>query len=190
METSAERFTEMYVRDYPRVLAFALRRTDATTARDATDEAFLQAWRRFDELPKNPLPWLLVTTRNTLSDEWRRQDRQRCLAEELAKLERSVTVSSAAEAAALERISVLRALARLPDQDRESLMLTVWDGLSYGAAAAVAGCRPSAFAVRVHRARRRLAKELTKEDLQSLRRQTTALDPSSSTVRVLKDDPR
>lgn len=52
------------------------------------------------------------------------------------------------------------ALAGLPDGDREALLLVGWDGLSNPQAAGVAGCSQGAFKVRLHRARRRLAKAL------------------------------
>ena len=40
--------------------------------------------------------------------------------------------------------------------ERETLLLIAWDGLSTARAAAVAGCSPRTFAVRLHRARQRL----------------------------------
>jgi len=52
------------------------------------------------------------------------------------------------------------ALARLSEQDREALMLVAWHGLSGARAARAAGCSRSAFGVRLHRARRRLAAQL------------------------------
>ena len=39
-------------------------------------------------------------------------------------------------------------------------MLVAWDGLDHRDAATVVGCSTSAFTVRVHRARRRLARQL------------------------------
>jgi DNA-directed RNA polymerase specialized sigma24 family protein len=52
------------------------------------------------------------------------------------------------------------ALARLSDRDREALMLVAWHGLSGARAARAAGCSRAAFAVRLRRARARLAAEL------------------------------
>lgn len=62
-----------------------------------------------------------------------------------------------ADEVALERVTVLRALLQLSAEDREALMLSVWDGMSYRSAAKVVGCSTAAFGVRLHRARRRLA---------------------------------
>jgi RNA polymerase sigma-70 factor (ECF subfamily) len=52
----------------------------------------------------------------------------------------------------------------MTEVDREALMLTVWDGLGHRDAAKVAGCSVGAFAVRLHRARRRLHEELARLD--------------------------
>ena len=51
---------------------------------------------------------------------------------------------------------MLRALAELPEDDREILILIAWQGLSPKDAALVVGCSAAAFRVRLHRARKRL----------------------------------
>jgi RNA polymerase sigma-70 factor (ECF subfamily) len=53
------------------------------------------------------------------------------------------------------------ALARLSDREREALTLIAWHGLTGTRAARAAGCSRSAFALRLHRARTRLAAELS-----------------------------
>lgn len=156
----------MYERLYDRVLAFALRRVPRDRACEVADETFLVAWRRRAELPSSPLPWLLVTARNTIHDYNRREQRQDALSLEIAH-RREVRSEGSAEAAAVERLTVLAAVASLPVHEREALMLTVWDGLPYRHAAVVAGCSVTAFTVRVHRARRRLADVLNDLDAAS-----------------------
>ena len=59
------------------------------------------------------------------------------------------------------------AFAHLRENDREVLRLIAWDGLSSDVAAEVLGVSRIAFAVRLHRARRRFAAELTAADLAS-----------------------
>jgi len=56
------------------------------------------------------------------------------------------------------RMAALRALSALSPADREVLMLRAWDGLSTREAAEVLGCSTAALAIRLHRARRRLAR--------------------------------
>jgi RNA polymerase sigma-70 factor (ECF subfamily) len=48
-------------------------------------------------------------------------------------------------------------------------MLVGWDGLGRREAAQVVGCSPVAFAVRLHRARKRFAAALTAEDVRASR---------------------
>jgi RNA polymerase sigma-70 factor (ECF subfamily) len=52
------------------------------------------------------------------------------------------------------------ALSRLSETSREALMLVAWHGLTPARAARAAGCSRGTFAVRLHRARARLAVEL------------------------------
>jgi RNA polymerase sigma-70 factor (ECF subfamily) len=61
---------------------------------------------------------------------------------------------------------VLTAFATLGDRDREVLRLVTWDGLSAAEAAEVLSVTRLAFAVRLHRARRRLQCELERSDEQ------------------------
>lgn len=157
------RFSTLYAALHPRVLAYALRRVGVDRAREAVDETFLIAWRRRADLPTSPLPWLLVTARNVLADQARRGMRQDAIALEVARCTDAIH-GLGADVVALERLTVLRALERLPSRDREALMLMVWEGLNHREAAVVAGCSITAFAVRLHRARRRLAAALDELD--------------------------
>jgi DNA-directed RNA polymerase specialized sigma24 family protein len=162
-DADAERFTRIYRADYERVLGYALRRGPAEAAREATDETFLIAWRRLPDVPEPALPWLLVTARNVLSVQRRSGLRGDALLAEVARVNEVLFRKDLSDAV-VERSVVLQAVAALPDADREALMLTVWDGLGHRDAARAAGCSVGAFAVRLHRARRRLRTELTRLD--------------------------
>ena len=162
-DADAERFTRIYRADYERVLGYALRRASAEAAREATDETFLIAWRRLADVPEPALPWLLVTARNVLSVQRRSGLRGDALLAEVAR-GTEVLFRRDVSDAVVERSVVLQAVAALPESDREALMLTVWDGLGHRDAARVAACSVGAFAVRLHRARRRLRTELIRLD--------------------------
>src|SRR5688572_13201374 len=152
----------MYRRYDRRVLAYALRRAPVEQAKDAAADAFLAAWRRFDELPTDPLPWLLGATRKTLATQRRAAERQVAVTNRLAH--ESVAEAVPGDAPAATGVSTLRAaLARLGDADREALVLVAWDDLSPSQAAAVVGCSAVAFRVRLHRARRRFTASLARE---------------------------
>jgi RNA polymerase sigma-70 factor (ECF subfamily) len=156
------RFTRMYQALYPRVFGYICNRIGADAAGDVAAEVFVVAWRRRDRLPASALPWLLVTARNLLRQRTRSGMREDALAAEVARCSRETETGT--DEVVIERLTVLRALTGLATQDRDALMLTVWDGLAPREAARVAGCSPATFAVRLHRARRRLADALDRLD--------------------------
>ena len=145
-------------------MAYALRHVDSDTAQDVVSETFLVAWRREAGIPDDPLPWLLVVARNTISNLRRSRHRQSRVAGELERLREVAEAALAADVLATERASVLAVLAALTAKEREALLLTAWDGLSPEQAATVAGCSVRTFHVRLFRARRRLSAGLGAED--------------------------
>ncbi len=173
-DADSERFTRMYRDHYDRVLAYALRRASAEVAKEAVDETFLIAWRKLPDLPTRVLPWLLVVARNAINNQFRGRPVD-VLTHELHLLEAGINVSEAVT----ERTVVLQVLASLSATDRDALMLTVWDGLSAADAGRVVGCSTTAFAVRLHRARRRLRDALVRIDADD----TTGLLPTVQEVR-------
>lgn len=157
-----ERLRTAFEEHSTRVLAYALRHVDPSTAQDVVAEVFLVAWRRIDRLPEQALPWLLVVARNTIANRRRSMSRQQRLAAHMAGMDRVVTAPGADETA-MDRAAMLAALAELSTAEREALLLVAWDGLSAKDAAHVAGCSTHAFEVRLHRARARLRRELGDE---------------------------
>jgi len=160
-EERVERFRVLYDAAYPRVAAYALRR--ARTREDALDvvaETMLIAWRRLDEIPDGPrrLPWVFAVARRVLANHYRAAGRQERLVERAA---------AHPAAPAPEFDLVHEALARLRPDDREILTLSAWDDLDNGEIAAVLGYTPAAVAVRLHRARRRLGRELSRLGLRA-----------------------
>lgn len=139
------------------VHAYALRRTDPEMAQEVTAETFLIAWRRRDKLPAEPLPWLYGIARRVLANQRRSASRR-------AALSARLDAQPASEPPSHERHGVIEALARLGERDREVLLLIAWEGLSTQEAATALGCSNTAFAVRLHRARRRLARALVEDE--------------------------
>jgi RNA polymerase sigma-70 factor (ECF subfamily) len=146
------------------VLAYALRRVPAEEAADIVAETFLTAWRRPDILPEDPAPWLFGVARKVVANH-RRSLRRRAALRARVEGDASRRPPLAPDPAdqVEARMAVRSALGRLSERDREALMLVAWDGLDAASAAAAMGYTPSAFAVRLHRARRRLGHELAKE---------------------------
>jgi RNA polymerase sigma-70 factor (ECF subfamily) len=148
-----ERFAQVFDAHFRAVSAYALRRTTPAEAEDVVAETFLVAWRRLDELPEDPKAWLLGVARRVLANQRRAAGRRRALVDRVAS--EAVRSESAASIP-----PVLQALSRLSERDREALLLVAWEGLSTIEGATAFGSSPTAFKVRVHRARRRLRTEL------------------------------
>ncbi|MFI7546738.1 RNA polymerase sigma factor [Actinoplanes sp. NPDC049599] len=157
-----EEFTAMFRRHYPRVLAFVSRRTDQARAHDVVADTFATAWRHFGRLPGEPLPWLYRVARNSLANEERAARRRLRLTERIAG--GGVPPAPDHAVSVVADAGLREALGRLSRPDREALLLIGWEGLSHDAAAHLLGCTAVAFKVRVHRARRRLARLLEAAD--------------------------
>lgn len=159
------RLEQLVHEHFGRVAAYLLSRTNAESAGEALAKVLEVAWRRLDDVPLEPLPWLLGVARRVLADEWRTQGRQQALIARLAESEavRQRSLGGGGETDAntsIERLAAIDALAALSETDREALLLVAWDGLTTGQAAAVLGCSRGTFTVRLFRARSRLKDHL------------------------------
>jgi RNA polymerase sigma-70 factor (ECF subfamily) len=138
-----------------------MRRTDSATADELLAEVFAICWRRIEEVPSDPLPWLFEVSRRVLSTQRRGARRRAALQARL----RAITPDRSDDPAAVTRESPLRsALEQLSDADRELLTLVAWDGLSPAQAASALGVKPGTLRVRLARARARLAKQLERDE--------------------------
>jgi RNA polymerase sigma-70 factor (ECF subfamily) len=157
---AARRFEALFRANYPSILAYALRRTDPEAADDVVAETFVVAWRRLADVPADELPWLYGVARKTIANQRRGKRRRSALMERLAREAPAAAWPEDTADRVAEREGVAAAMARLSERDREVLRLVAWEGLETARAARAAGCSPAAFSVRLHRARRRLVKEL------------------------------
>jgi len=112
-------------------------------------------------VPPAPLPWLLGVARKVLAGQLRASGRRAALVNRLAAQPAPPAADDPADHVAAGS-HVAAALARLGERDREVLTLLAWDGLTPGQAAESLGCSRTTFAVRLHRARRRMERELAK----------------------------
>jgi RNA polymerase sigma factor (sigma-70 family) len=154
-------FTEFYRRRYDAVLRYALRRTDAETARDVAADTFLVAWRRRTVIPADPdteEPWLYGIARRVLANAERSRRRAQRVSAKLGQQRRGAAPDPATVLA--ENSRLMHALASLSPKDQEALRLVGWEDLDLSGAALAMGCSRSAMAVRLHRARRRLDQAL------------------------------
>jgi RNA polymerase sigma factor (sigma-70 family) len=175
----ADRRFESCFRDHhAAVLAFAIRRLpDRSTAEDVAAETFAVAWRRRELIPEEPLPWLYGIALRVAANQRRSGERRRRLRERLEH-EASSRVAAEPADALHRRDAFARAFERLVEPEREVLRLVAWEGLDTREAASVLGCSPTAFRVRLHRARRRLAKHLEAAGHSPVEPPTRAPDPA------------
>jgi RNA polymerase sigma-70 factor, ECF subfamily len=154
------RFERLYREHAPRVIAYVARRLPDDVVHDVVAETFAVAWRRFDRVPTEPLPWLLGVARRVAANQRRSLRRRIALAERAAGQARANVPQEVSS-------PVLEALASLAESDREAVLLAAWDGLSAAEAASVLGCSPTAYRIRLHRARRKLAARLDRRSAKS-----------------------
>lgn len=155
------RVSQLFAEYSGRLYAYAYRRTlSPEEAKDVVADTYLIALRRIDCVPERALPWLFAVARRVLANRTRAAaSEQRALARLSAYHDSAPDALS--ELFALDALS--QAFACLSADDRETLMLIEWDGLSNKEAAEVLGCAVPTLTVRLHRARRRLARELQRE---------------------------
>lgn len=182
------RFQAVYEAQYRAVLAYARRRAaEVADAEDVVAETFTIAWRRLDEVPEGTaaLPWLYGVARRVLANQ-RRGERRRTDLTTRLRSHGSETADHVETRAVVdeERRTVLAVLGRLRDGDQELLRLAVWEELPHRDIAEVLGCPERSVAVRLHRARNRLAREMEKE-----MRRSRQVDPRGAGRRTEGDNP-
>lgn len=150
-----ERFESVVTRVHAPLERYLRRRADATTAEDVLGDVLLVLWRRIDDIPlEAELAWCYGVARGCLANSVRSADRQRRLVRRLADV--------AAQPAASVTDPVLEdALNGLPDKDLEVLRLWAWEQLPPREIALTLGITANAASIRLHRATRRLKKQLT-----------------------------
>lgn len=154
-----QEFNDLHARCHQPVVKFLWRRLPSEAVEDAVAEVFLHAWRGRGQRRGDELPWLYGIARRVVADHHRARGHGDRLEQRLHGAP-SQPLVVAAEDQVLERMYAQVALRQLSPRDREALMLVSWDGLGLRQAARVAGCTAAAFAVRLHRARRRLERAL------------------------------
>jgi RNA polymerase sigma-70 factor (ECF subfamily) len=177
-------FERLFRAHYATVAGYVGRRAEPGQQDDLVNEVFLVAWRRFDQVPQNPRPWLLAVARNVLGTHIRGARRVRALKERLA----SVEVEWAKADQPLTGGDVADALSALRPDDCEALMLVNWEGLRPNEAARVLGESPATFRVRLHRARARL-RALLEQSIQETGGPGERRGSQSETVNVTREVP-
>jgi len=148
------------VGELPALRAFALSLTrDGSSADDLVQDTVVKAWSNIDKFKPgtNLRAWLFTILRNTFYSNRRKMVR------EVSDVDGVLTGRLAEKPHHDGRLALRdfrRAFDRLPDEQREALILVGASGFSYEDAAAMCGCAVGTIKSRANRGRRRLAELL------------------------------
>lgn len=161
-------FRRLYESHHAAVLGYCLRRTGWDDAQDVTAEVFVIAWRKIDEQPDadRTRAWLFGIAYRVLCHHWRSQSRYGRLKRRVAGT--STPAEPGPEGVVVRRADgqrVLDAVQRLREADQEILRLAGWEELPHADIAEILGISVAAVDQRLHRAKRRLAREYDKAGL-------------------------
>lgn len=156
-------FGVLFDRHHDRVWRHALKVLGLPhVAEDVTAVVFYEAWRRRANVRMvndSILPWLLVTTNNTLRNHARQQRRYRHFLNQLPPPEDAADIAEgiSEEEESRTRSTALReAFAQLRPPERDVLTLCVIEGLRVKEAGAALGLADGTVKSRLHRAKSRL----------------------------------
>ncbi len=141
----------------PNMRAFAISLCgNRDRADDLVQEALVKAWNHLDsfEVGTNLKAWLFTILRNAYFSELRKTKRE--VADSEGQIAARVAVP-AEQHAHLDLKDLGEALAQLPADQREALILVGAEGFSYEDAATISGCAVGTVKSRVNRARAKLA---------------------------------
>ena len=155
-----ERLTQAVLANSDAVLAYLRRRVNPEDAADLLGETFLVAWRRINELPREPeraRMWLFGIARGTLRNHVRGTQRRLALAESLRGKLKAAGVSPGADAG----IEVRDAISRLDPVHAELVRLVHWEKMTIAEASEIIGIPASTGRTRYQRAREQLQRSLS-----------------------------
>jgi RNA polymerase sigma-70 factor (ECF subfamily) len=159
-------FAGLFDRHYGELAGYLGRRVGASLADELASETFVAAFaarRRYDAEQADARPWLYGIANNLLRKHARSENRRRRAY--ARSIERETVTSDTesaerrADAAALAP-AVAAAIGRLPEVDRDALLLFALTDLDYAGIAVATGAPIGTVRSRIHRARRTLIAEL------------------------------
>jgi RNA polymerase sigma factor (sigma-70 family) len=155
-----EQFRALFAENFDDVWRFARRRVNGSAeADDLTAEVFTVAWRRREDIPADAVRlWLFGVARFVLSNHQRESGRRSKLLQRLAGARQEHQPPPEVDGV------VWQALAALSGGDRDLLLLRAWDGLGVPEIADLLGLTAANVSSRLHKARKRLQRELDRRD--------------------------
>lgn len=159
--------SEIYDRYSARIYNFAFRfLKNAEAAEDATQEVFVKMLKHANQFQGDAKlsTWLFSIAANWCRDYLRKSDNKAKDSEDVLVTLPSSEHSPERNLEAREsEVRVQKALSALTPEQREAIVLSRYQGLSYAEIAQIAGCSEGAVKTRVFRAMETLKKALTSE---------------------------
>ena len=149
-------FTEFYAAHFQRLTVLLYAYTDdLALAQDLVQEAFTRAVPRWEKVSRydDPVAWVRRVAFNLANSRWR----QAGVAMRHARRQREEVV----EGPEPDRVELIRALARLPEQQRQAIILHYLGDLSVAEIAEQTGVAIGTVKARLHRGRTALAGHLS-----------------------------
>lgn len=147
----------------PNLRAFALSLCgNADRADDLVQETLVKAWDKSESFEEgtNLKAWLFTILRNAYFSEFRKFRRE--ISDGEGEYAARLCVHPE-QNGHLDLADFMRSLDKLPDEQREALILVAAEGFAYEEAAEICGCAVGTIKSRVNRARNRLAELLQVE---------------------------
>ena len=165
------------LKSIPNLRAFAVSLAGSSErADDLVQETLMKAWAKFDTFEEgtNLRAWLFTILRNEFYSQVRKRGRE---VEDAEGTYAARLASQPAQSGHMDLSDFRTALAELPADQREALILVGASGFSYEEAAEICECAVGTIKSRVSRARTRLAELLSLEA-----GETYGADPTSASV--------
>jgi RNA polymerase sigma-70 factor (ECF subfamily) len=132
-------------------------------AEDVVQEAFIRLWRARDRVT-DPVGFLFACVRNCALDWQRERGRQVRREEAAARSEHEPMFAGSLEQDE-RRAAIEAALRRLPEEQREVLVMKIWGGLSFPQVAEALGISANTAASRYRYALEKLREQLAEESV-------------------------
>jgi RNA polymerase sigma factor (sigma-70 family) len=148
-------FAEFFAASWdPCLRAVAASTGNMTLAEEQTAEAFARAWASWHKVSRHPAPraWVVRTALNAGASWWQRRGRETALTRDDIAAEESQTTGLDS--------AVLTALRRLPDRQREVIVLRVFLDLDIDTTARQLGIAPGTVRAHLSRAMAALRNQL------------------------------
>lgn len=164
MSSQSREFTRALLESAPSLRAFAISLSGhADRADDLVQDTLMRAWANAASFQEgsNIRAWLFTILRNSFASQYRKKRRE---VEDVDGEFAGRVPSPAEQEGHLSLDDLKGALAKLPDEQREAVLLVGGSGFSYEEAAEICGCAVGTVKSRVNRARVRLAQLMYGDD--------------------------